>query len=123
MSKELTPPFVWVTSTKDGSRHLKVTEMKTRHLYYTFLMIWNHSAPKHMRSQRYIRHVFGARYTPEYMFEGFKAMYIELRERDDLTEEMIRTLRWIEGQFAVEVKELKGEDYGLVENNASWERT
>ena len=45
MSNEIAKPFVWKSSKSNGGGEFLVTDMVSRHLFYTWLMIWNHSAP------------------------------------------------------------------------------
>ena len=59
-------------------------EMETRHVFYTLRMIWNHSAPEHLKLKPYNRYRFGKPYTTEYMRLAVRALLAELRTRMDL---------------------------------------
>lgn len=77
-------PFYW--RDKDKKFH-DPKEMSTRHLFYTFRMIWNHSMPKEARSEIYIKHRFAAFYSQEYMEEAIQFLGNELLSREDLRKE------------------------------------
>lgn len=59
-------------------------KMGTEHIFFTLRMIWNHSAPKHLRITPYKRYKFGPFYTSHYMKQAVKALTIELSRRTDL---------------------------------------
>ena len=65
-------------------------EMETRHVFYTLKMIWNHSAPDHLKLKPYNHYRFGKPYTTEYMRLAVRALMAELRTRTDLAP------KWIE---------------------------
>lgn len=88
----LTKPFEW--RDQHGNFH-KITEMKTKHLFFTIRMIWNHSAEKHHRIEPYKRYRFPDFYTREYIKQAVSAMSRELNNRDDLTPYFIKCLRHI----------------------------
>lgn len=60
------------------------TEMETRHLFFTLKMIWNHSAPEHMKLKPYKKYSFGPGYTAEYMRKAVKALSAELKTRNNI---------------------------------------
>lgn len=75
-------------------------QMDTKHLFYTWLMIWNHSAPPHMRIWANHAYVFSDFYTPAYMLRAFRATYYELKTRKDLGYKMAQVVKRIEGFFS-----------------------
>lgn len=82
-------PFMW----KDRRNNFYLpSEMKTRHVFFTLRMIWNHSAPPHMRFMPYQRYDFSPFYTSDYMSTAVKVLSAELKTREDLTDEMKITL-------------------------------
>jgi hypothetical protein len=76
--------FRWRTSTKDGKRSLLPSEMETRHVFYTLLMIWNHTMPIEARTEGYKEYTFSSFYTPEYMAKAVYAHVEELATRRDM---------------------------------------
>lgn len=75
---------------------IPVSELDTKHLFFTIRMIWNHSAPERMRIEPYRQYTFGAHYTPEYMGQAVRAIAIELSHRTDTEPYFIRCLRFME---------------------------
>lgn len=73
--------FQWRDS--HGRFHSPI-EMETRHLFFTLKMIWNHSAPEHMKLKPYKKYSFGPGYTAEYMLKAIKALSAELKTRDNI---------------------------------------
>jgi hypothetical protein len=53
-------------------------------------MIWNHSCPEHLQIKPFKKWIITR--SPEYLAESVRAMLIELSNRDDLTEEMIKDI-------------------------------
>ncbi len=100
MENTIVKPFMWKVNVFHGGGELSVDEMETKHLFYTFLMIWNHSAPKKLRIWEKRKYDFGPHYTPEYMFEAFKNMLFELTKRKDLGPKMLAVLQTIESNFS-----------------------
>lgn len=80
-STELRPPFQWID--KDGGKHF-ISEMETRHLFFTVRMIWNHTMPMAARLLPYKQYRFSAIYGPKYLADAVKHMIPELSERTDL---------------------------------------
>jgi hypothetical protein len=74
--------FLW--RTKDSHQFIAVWDMNTKHVFYTLLMIWNHSAPEDAQIWFRHRYVFDSFYTPEYMLQAFNALYHEIKTREDL---------------------------------------
>ncbi len=75
--------FMWRTK---GGDMIAPRDMETRHVFYTWLLIWNHSCPKELvrpEGRRYDE--FGAWYTPQRMLTAFGVMTEELKRRHDLT--------------------------------------
>lgn len=91
---EAEKPFIW--RTKDRHLLLPVNEMNTKHLFYTLLMIWNHSAPKDAQIWFNHKYVFGPFYTPQYMLAAFRAIYVELKRRTDIGPRMSEVLTKME---------------------------
>jgi len=73
--------FEWKDSNDD---YYKLGDMTTQHLFFTFRMIWNHTAPKEMRINPYKRYYFSKFYTVQYMSDAVQAISFELSKRDDL---------------------------------------
>jgi len=83
-------------------------KMSTHHVFFTWLMIWNHSAPKELRIKKGNRYGgFPAFYTPTYMLDAFANLYWELKRRQDTTMEQRLVVARIEGNFAPFIKELQ----------------
>ncbi len=74
--------------------------MTTKHCFYTWLMIWNHVAPKQFRIWNNHKYIFPKFYTKEYMLEAFKQMYYELKNRNDLGFKSKQVLQKIEDLFS-----------------------
>ncbi|ATN95005.1 hypothetical protein [Leptospira phage LE3] len=100
--KEIKKAFQW--RSREGKFYYP-KDMATRHLFYTWLMIWNHSAPKEQKVMGYKSYTFAKFYTPEYMFEAFKQTYFELKSRDDLALQFKEIVEKIESYFLKEFKE------------------
>jgi hypothetical protein len=81
--------FAWI---ERGGNRLFPVEMRTSHLFFAIRMIWNHSAPDHMRIKPYQKYVFGPVYTNEYMLSAIANLLRELSKRDDLTPYFIECL-------------------------------
>ena len=81
--------FVW--HTKDG-RDIPVSNMSTDHLFWTVRMIWNHTAPAHLRLTPYNKYQLN--FSAEYLKRAVKAMLKELRGRE-LTVDQEITLEWM----------------------------
>jgi len=90
--KDVTHNFRWKTT----GEFLSPAEMRTIHLFYVWLMVWNRYVPESMRIVTNHQHEFSDFYTPEYMLEAFRAMYIELKTRDDLRPKMRKAIERIE---------------------------
>jgi len=85
--------FKWRDRT--GKFH-DVTEMATKHLFHTLLMIWNHSVPQHLRIEPYIRYRFDEFYNAEYITQAMRALSRELRKRINLTPYEVKCLNMID---------------------------
>lgn len=92
-NKELEPNFKW--RDRKGNFYL-VKDMETRHLFYTWLMIWNNAAPFKLRIWFKNRYSFPAFYTKEYMLKSFKHIYFELKKRSDLGFKCSQVVKQIE---------------------------
>lgn len=74
--------FMWRTK---GGEMIAPSKMETRHVFYTWLLIWNHSCPEELvrpEGRRYDE--FGAWYTPQRMLTAFGVMTEQLKHRNDL---------------------------------------
>lgn len=99
MDNQLCKEFIWQVSANHGGESIPVSQMKTKHLFYTWLMIWNHSAPKELRIWDTHRYTFGSFYTPKYMLNAFRSLYIELKNRDDIGYKMLGVIESIENNY------------------------
>lgn len=61
-----------------------IHEMITRHLFYTVRMVWNHSAPEHMKLTPYHKYKFSKFYSQRYMRTAVQCMIGELKKRKDI---------------------------------------
>lgn len=87
-------PFRWRTAT---GFMLPPKEMFSKHLFYTWLMIWNHAVPdESMRVWGDHRYWFTPFYTPKYMLRAFRECYFELKQRTDLGPRMLEAVARIE---------------------------
>lgn len=100
--KEVQKAFQWRAN---SGKFYYVKDMATRHLFYTWLMIWNHSAPREQKIMPHRSYTFGKFYTPAYMFEAFKQTYFELKSRTDLAFQFQEIVKKIESYFLDEFKE------------------
>jgi len=67
-----------------GGKLYNPKDMKTRHLFYTLKMIWNHSAPEDMKFKPYQEYNFSSFYTPEYTTKAVRFLFAELKTRKDI---------------------------------------
>jgi hypothetical protein len=81
--------------------------MKTKHLFYTWLMIWNHAAPIELRIWENHHYIFSPFYTKEYMLEAFKYIYFELKNRKDIGPKMLGVINRIESNYRKTIYKLK----------------
>ena len=95
-SKAVKPPFEW--RDQKGVFH-KVTEMETRHLFFTLRMVWNHSAPDDLKIEPFKRYRFGDFYTPEYIVAAVRSISLELGTREDLTPYFRKNLTFMADNF------------------------
>ena len=89
MSTELAKPFLW--KTQDGDRHL-ISDMSTKHLFFTIRMVWNHSRPLEDRIEPYRRYYFSRYYTEKYIQDAVRFMLFELSSRNDMTPYFMKCL-------------------------------
>jgi hypothetical protein len=76
-------------------------EMVTRHVFYTWLLIWNHSCPAELvRPEGRKYDGFGKWYTPERLLTAFACMAEELTRRDNLLPWQIAVIREVVSSFA-----------------------
>ena len=83
-----------------------VTNMETRHLFYTLRMIWNHRMPAEARFQQFKRYSFGNFYSPQYMLSAVYHIGRELANRDNLTERQEKELAFMAGYFSTKLSSL-----------------
>jgi len=82
--------------------------MNTKHLFYTWLMIWNHACPEKLRIWAKHKYQFDLKiYTKKYMLTSFQKLYYELKRRNDLGYKMKKVLLKIEGYYHKESKCIK----------------
>ena len=84
--------------------------MKTHHLFYTLRMIWNHSAPAHLKLKPFKQYMFNQFYTSAYMGKAVKNIVPELLAREDLENNMVADLAFMESHF------VKGSKYLVFTN-------
>lgn len=94
----LRPFFKW--RDRHGVFH-SVSDMETRHLFYTLRMIWNHTVAESMQLQPYKKYAFGAFYSPDYMQRAIKHIGQELFTRD------------IPADFAMQLRQMAANYYKL----------
>lgn len=98
-SRELVAGFQWRTR---GGELLNPAEMETRHVFFTWLLIWNHSCPKHLvRSEGKQYDGFDSWYTPSRMLVAFGVMMEQLSRRADLRPEWRRVVEEVIQSYAV----------------------
>jgi len=84
--------FEW----KDRNNNFyKVTEMETRHLYFTLRMIWNHVCPEELQLKPFKKYKFGKFYTQKYIEEAVYHLSRELSTRRDIPMTWLKDLRKI----------------------------
>lgn len=91
----VTPPFMWRMK---GGQTILVQRMGIDHLFYAFLMIWNHAAPSEYRIWFNHRYQFSPETHPhDYLLRAFIAFYSELSpRRAGLTRKKLRVFNDIE---------------------------
>lgn len=80
-------------------RYVAPRDMKTKHLFYAWLMIWNHTCPPELQYWFTHEYEFAPFYTPEYMLRAFRAFYIELKRRNDIGPKMAKAIKDIESHY------------------------
>jgi hypothetical protein len=98
--------FIWRSAACNGGGKFSVTEMRTKHLFYTWLMIWNHAAPSYLRIWDNHHYIFSSFYTKEYILLAFKSMYLELKRRTDIGPKMLEVIARIEANYTKTIYEL-----------------
>ena len=78
--------------TREG-KTLKITEMESRHLFFSVRMIWNHRAPDELRIRPYKRYNLLA--PANYLLPRLAAMLSELRRRIESGDTEIKKV-WID---------------------------
>lgn len=84
----------WTWKDREDNYYLP-HKMETRHLFYTFRMIWNHSMPNDAKIYPYHEYRFGSFYTTEYMMVAARRMFNELLIREDIPENFIAQLEFM----------------------------
>lgn len=92
---------------RKGSFHYP-SNMETRHLFMTLVMIWNHTMPASHRifkSGSWVHHfyTFGPFYTKEYAASAILAMSSELFTRHNLEDSWIDTLNHMKSLLTKEL--------------------
>ncbi len=96
-SSQLQTEFKW--RDRKGKTHL-VSNMETRHLFYTLRMIWNHSAPINLRLEPYQKYFFSpSKYSATYIRKAAKHIFLELSRRTDLQFLWVKELKFMERNF------------------------
>ncbi len=87
------------------------SEMETKHLFFTLLMIWNHSVPDIMRIKPYQKYQFNKFYTEEYIRDSVRHIFKELTTRKDINPIFTSKLHQIKTKINEykKVKELSNE--------------
>lgn len=96
--QDLIESFKW--KDKKGNFH-SPKDMSTQHLFFTFRMIWNHTAPEDMRIEPYQRYSFDDFYTAEYIADAIRAISSELSKREDLKPYFKKCLDIIKGHLNI----------------------
>jgi len=99
------PALTWRWKDRHDNMHAP-RDMETRHLFYTFRMIWNHCAPPKARVGRNIQfYRFSPFYTADYMKQAVQHVWRELKTRRDLTagqeRELAEMMAWVGADFTV----------------------
>ena len=79
--------FLW--KDRHGRLH-DPKDMETRHLFYTFRMLWNHTMPENMRSANYKR--WRLHMSEDYIKQAIKHIGMALSERTDIHSEWVREI-------------------------------
>jgi hypothetical protein len=94
---------------RKGNMHYP-KDMSTKHVFYAWLMIWNHAAPEHMRIWNNHKYRFPAHYSREYVLESFRELYYELKQRSDLGIKSKKVVNIIEGYYRRQYGRIIDED-------------
>jgi len=95
LARETVPDRAFRWRDRAGEMHAP-ERMETRHVFFTLRMIWNHSAPEHLKLRPFRRYSgFPARYSPDYVRRAIRALIAEASRRDDLRPEWAAELRWM----------------------------
>lgn len=89
MKYELKEMFKWKPN---GAEEIAVSEMETRHLWFTLKMIWNHTMPEQHKFHPYKKYAFGPRYTTEYMLEAVSEILKVLKDRKDIQKNWLKEM-------------------------------
>ena len=73
-------------------------QMMTHHLFSVILMIWNHSAPDHLKFKPYQQYILSSRFTNEYCKKVIKEFLRVFKLREDAWE-YSSTIRKMEKRF------------------------
>lgn len=90
--------FKWID--KQGKPH-SPSCMTTKHLFFALRMLWNHSAPKEMRIEPYIRYTFPNPRPIEYYQNAVRAILAELSKRKNLTDYYTKCLQIMKGNLNI----------------------
>lgn len=88
--------FLWKDSKE---RFHDPKKMRTKHLFFTLRMIWNHSMPEQMKLRPYMEYTFSEYYTVEYIITAISVIGKELLSRKDLLPEWEKELTYMKNCF------------------------
>jgi len=91
----ITCNFMW--EDRFGNFH-SPESMSTHHLFSIILMLWNHSAPDHLKFKPYQRYSLGSRFTNNYCKKALQELFKVFRLREDAWE-YSSTFRKMEERF------------------------
>ncbi len=92
--------FVW--RNRDGQL-FAVKDMKTKHLFHTLRLIWNHLAPVTMKIHPFSNYKYPSYYTDDYLAKAVRVMFHELSNRE-INDYQMNQLQRI-AERAVDLKE------------------
>lgn len=86
-NRQVTDKFKW--RDRKGNFHYP-KGMKTRHLFFTLRMIWNHTMP--LKFMPFKMYYFSDFYTPAYFAKAIYHLTVELMKRHDLEPIQVKTI-------------------------------
>lgn len=85
-------------------RHWLVSEMETRHLFYTLRMIWNNRMPVPVPDNPKFYRFNPKTHSDEYLSEMLTVIASELFERDDISPWFQSQLDWMKSQLTKKIE-------------------